>query len=68
MKYCQQIVLKNGKTAVLRNGVASDGSAVFENFNRTHAETDYLLFYSDENSFDAEQEGRLLSVGINRGG
>ena len=60
MKYCQQIVLKNGKTAVLRNGVASDGSAVFENFNQTHAETDYLLTYPDENSFDAEQEGRFL--------
>ena len=60
MKYHQQILLKNGKTALLRNGVASDGAAVFENFNRTHAETDYLLAYPDENSFDAEQEGRFL--------
>ena len=60
MKYCQQIVLKNGKTAVLRNGVASDGSAVFENFNRTHAETDFLLSYPDENSFDSEKEGQFL--------
>ena len=68
MKYREQILLKNGKTAVLRNGEESDAGAVLENFNRTHAETDYLLFYSDENSFDAEQEGRLCSVGINRGG
>lgn len=60
MKYHQQILLKNGKTALLRNGVASDGGAVFENFNQTHAETDYLLAYPDENSFDAEQEGRFL--------
>lgn len=60
MKYCQQIVLKNGKTAVLRNGVASDGSAVFENFNLTHAETDFLLSYPDENSFDSEKEGQFL--------
>ena len=60
MKYCQQIVLKNGKTAVLRNCVASDGSAVFENFNRTHAETDFLLSYPDENSFDSEKEGQFL--------
>ena len=51
---------QNGKTAVLRNGVASDGSAVFENFNRTHAETDYLLSYPDENSFDSEKEGQFL--------
>ena len=68
MQYSQQIVLKNGSIAVLRNGVEAHGSAVLENFNRTHAETDYLLFYSGENSVDAEQEGRLCSVGINRGG
>ena len=60
MEYSRQIVLKNGKTAVLRNGVEADGSAVFENFNQTHAETDYLLSYPDENSFDAEAEGRFL--------
>ena len=45
---------------MLRNGVASDGSAVFENFNRTHAETDFLLSYPDENSFDSEKEGQFL--------
>ena len=60
MKYCQQITLKNGSVAVLRNGVEADGSAVFEHFNQTHAETDYLLSYPDENSFDAEQEGQFL--------
>lgn len=60
MKYSQKIVLKDGKEAYLRNGVASDGYAVFENFNLTHAETDYLLSYSDENSFNSEQEGQFL--------
>ena len=60
MKYSEQIVLKNGKTAILRNGVETDGSAVFENFNLTHAETDYLLSYPDENSFDSEKEGQFL--------
>lgn len=60
MKYSQQITLKNGSIAVLRNGVEADGSAVLENFNQTHAQTDYLLSYPDENSFDAEQEGRFL--------
>ena len=60
MKYCQQIVLKNGKTAVLRNGEESDGSAVLENFNLTHGETDYLLSYPDESSFDSEKEGKFL--------
>lgn len=61
MKYSQKIVLKNGKEAYLRNGVASDGSAVYENFNLTHAQTDYLLSYPDENSFNSEQEGQFLA-------
>lgn len=61
MNYSQQIILKNGSIAVLRNGVEADGSAVFDNFNQTHAETDYLLSYPDENSFDAEQEGQFLA-------
>lgn len=61
MKYSQEIILKNGKVAVLRNGVESDGSAVLENFNLTHEETDYLLSYPDENSFDSEKEGQFLA-------
>ena len=60
MKYEQKITLKNGKEALLRNGGAVDGAAVFECFNQTHAETDYLLSYPDENSFDAEQEAAFL--------
>ena len=54
------IILKNGKEAWLRNAEASDGSAVFETFNQTHAETDYLLSYPDENSYDPEQEAAFL--------
>lgn len=60
MKYNQKIISKNGKEIQIRNATASDGSAVLENFNLTHAETDYLLTYPDENRFDAEQEGRFL--------
>ena len=71
MKYEQKIVLKNGKEALIRNGDGADGAAVFENFNRTHAETDYLLSYPDKNSYDPEREARLLeekknSPGIKR--
>lgn len=60
MKYHQQITLKNGQIALLRNGTAADGRAVFEVFNQTHAETDYLLSYPDENSLDAAQESAFL--------
>lgn len=60
MRYNQKIILKNGKEALLRNGGAEDGPAVYEVFNLTHAETDYLLSYPDENSFDPEQEAQFL--------
>ena len=60
MKYNQKIIMKNGKELYLRNGMASDADVVWENFNQTHAETDYLLSYPDESSFDREQEGQFL--------
>ena len=60
MKYHKTITLKNGMECCLRNGTESDGQAVLENFNLTHAQTDYLLSYPDENSFDATQESRFL--------
>lgn len=62
MEYSQTIVLKNGKEAWLKNGDASDGIAVLENFNATHAETDYLLSYPDENNIEPEQEKRYLAA------
>ena len=61
MKYSGKIIARNGKEVYIRNGLASDGSAVLDNFNLTHAETDYLLSYPDENQMDAEQESRFLA-------
>lgn len=60
MKYSKIIKLKNGTECTLRNGTENDGEAVFENFNLTHSQTDYLLSYPDENSFDATQEANFL--------
>ena len=60
MKFSHKFIAKNGKEVYIRNGTASDGSALLENFNITHAETDYLLSYPDENQSDAEQESRFL--------
>ena len=60
MKYQKKIILKNGMECYLRNAAESDGPLVLENFNLTHAETDYLLTYPDENKFDAAQESQFL--------
>ncbi|MBR5419856.1 MAG: GNAT family N-acetyltransferase [Lachnospiraceae bacterium] len=65
MKYEQKFVLKNGQEVLIRNGVAADGAAVFDTFNRTHEETDYLLSYPDENSYDPEQEAQFLEEKTN---
>ena len=60
MKYNKTITIKDGRECILRNGDAADGETVYHIFNQTHAETDYLLSYPDENSFDAEQEAQFL--------
>ena len=60
MRYDQRIILKNGKEARLRNGSAADGEAACKNYNTTHAETDYLLTYPDENPLGPEQEAQFL--------
>ena len=60
MKYSKTIILKNGVECCLRNGIESDGQAVWDCFNLTHGQTDYLLSYPDENSFDVMQEGQFL--------
>ena len=61
MKYCKNVTLKNGMECFMRNGVYSDGEAVYENFIITHSETDFLLSYPEENSFDPEKEGLFLN-------
>ena len=60
MTFEKTVTLKDGRNCLLRNGVASDGQAVLDVFNRTHEETDYLLTYSDENCFTASQEADFL--------
>ena len=60
MTFDKTVTLKDGRTCLLRNGTASDGQAVLDIFNRTHEETDFLLTYSDENSFTVSQERDFL--------
>lgn len=61
MKYNQYVTLKNGSVALLRNGNEDDGSVEFDVFQRTHAETDYLTTYPDENNSDPDREGQFLA-------
>ena len=60
MRYAKTLVLKGGVELLVRNAVASDARALRETTQRTHAETDYLLSYPDEQSSDDEQEARSL--------
>ena len=61
MEYEKTIRLKNGSICHLRSATAQDGQAVLENFNTTHAETDFLLTYPEESSFTADQESDFLA-------
>ena len=60
MKYKKTVFLKNGKKCLIRNATGSDSESVYNNFNLTHGQTDFLLSYPDENSFDIEQEREFL--------
>ncbi len=60
MRYSKTVQLKNGAELLLRSADAADGAEALAVFNQTHAETEYLLTYSDETSFTAENEAELL--------
>ena len=61
MQYKKTVILKNNEECVIRNAVASDAEAVYDNFNLTHIETDFLMSYPDENSFGIEGERQFLT-------
>lgn len=48
LKYNKIMRLKNNAECCLRNGNKNDGQVVLDNFNLTHAQTDYLLSYIRE--------------------
>lgn len=68
MKYNKEVLLKDGRLCILRNGTGSDAAEVYRSFNLTHGETEYLLSYPDENSFDIPQEERFLAEKESSGG
>ena len=61
MRYAKTVLLVGGVELLVRNAVASDARALRDIMQRTHAETDYLLSYPDEQGADDEQEARALA-------
>ena len=61
MRHAKTVLLRGGVELLVRNVVASDARALRDIMQRTHAETDYLLSYPDEQSVDEEQEARSLA-------
>lgn len=62
MEYRETIILKDGRTCVLRNGTAADAREVLDNFVRNHEQTDFLTTYPDEIAFTVEQEAKYLQA------
>lgn len=60
MKYSEIIKLKDGRECIIRNGVERDGAAACRLFNLTHAQSDFLRTYPEENCFTAQEEGAFL--------
>ena len=61
MEYQDTVRLKDGRTCVLRAASGEDAEAVCGNFSLTHAQTDFLLSYPEENSYDADRERQFLT-------
>lgn len=60
MKYRKQVLLKNNITCLIRQAGAEDAAEMVRSFNLTHGETDFLLSYPDENSYNECEERTFL--------
>lgn len=61
MQYRKIVPIKGGRTCLLRNATEADGEEVYRFFHLTHGQTDFLLAYPDESSFDVAGEKRFLA-------
>ena len=70
MEYSSTVTLKDGRACILRNGTASNGQALLDIFNLTHAEDEAELLRRKTDSVDeiellAELDGKVVgSAGI----
>ena len=64
MKYNKVITLKDGRSCILRNGMALDGQALLNIYLLTHAQTDYLMTVEQEAQFLKEKTESLNGIEI----
>ena len=62
MKYQKEILLKDGTKCLLRGAGERDAAEILRCFHLTHAETDYLLTYPEENLFTEADEAKFLKA------
>ena len=62
MQYRKELFLKDGTPCVLRGATETDAAEVLRGFSLTHAETDFLLTYPEENSFTEADEAKFLKA------
>lgn len=60
MEYNRVVKLKNEKICTIRSAKYEDGPAVSDLFAKTHGESDFLLTYPEEHSFDVNGESEFL--------
>ena len=58
MKYQKEVLLKDGTKCLLRGAGERDAAEILRCFHLTHAETDYLLTYPEENLFTEADEAK----------
>lgn len=64
MRFNKTYYLKNGDEIVIRNAETSDAKELLDEFLLTHEETDYLLSYTDENTFTVQDEAAFIQKSI----
>lgn len=62
MQYEKEIILKDGAKCLLRGAGEADAVEALRTFDLTHAGTDYLLTYLEENSFTVQEEAKFLKA------
>ena len=62
MEYRKTVRMKDGRCCVLRSGTEADAQAALDNYDLTHAQTDFLLSCPGEKGFTVEQEARFLKT------